>query len=230
MVLAQILIWSPDLSPRVIWDGLSHKIALGNNPAEEGCFSFERLNTKKLGQYDPSERLAYYDNGQVPVLGEDVVVQSQKEEKVLAAHQTSQGEEKWIEIDLSEQKLKAWEGNREVFEYVVSSGKSSTPTPEGEYRIWVKLRYTKMEGGSKARGDYYYLPNVPWVMYFNNSYGIHGAYWHMKFGTPVSHGCVNMQIKDAGKLFNWAAPALPSGKRVVYPSVENPGTRVVVHR
>lgn len=230
VVVAQVLIWSPDLSPKTIWDRLSHKIALGNNPAEKGCFAFEHINTKKLGQYDPSERLAYFDNKQVPVLGEDVVAQSEKDQKILGAHQTPTGEEKWIEIDLSEQKLRAWEGARQVFEYLISSGKSSTPTPEGEYRIWVKLRYTKMEGGSRARGDYYYLPNVPWVMYFYKGYGIHGAYWHMKFGTPVSHGCVNMQINDAGNLFNWAAPTLPSGKSVVYPSEENPGTRVVVHR
>lgn len=225
-----LLIARPDLSPLTLADFLRHKIPLNDKVAEQGCFAYQHLDTKHLGEYNPSERLAYFDNKQVPVLQEDVALDFLKNQKVLSAHLTPTGEEKWIEIDLSEQKIRAWESNRQVMEYVISSGKASTSTPEGEFRIWVKLRYTKMEGGSRARGDYYLLPNVPWVMYFNGSYGIHGAYWHTKFGTPVSHGCVNMRIADAGKLFNWAAPALSLGKSVVYPSQENIGTRVVVHK
>ncbi len=37
----------------------------------------------------------------------------------------------------------------------------------------------------------------PWVMYFYQDYGIHGAYWHNNFGHMMSHGCVNMRIVDA---------------------------------
>ncbi len=86
-----------------------------------------------------------------------------------------------------------------------------------------------MSGGSQALGTYYYLPNVPYIMYFNRDFGIHGAYWHNNFGAPMSHGCVNLAIPDAEKLFYWASPVLPSGKHMVTPSKENPGTLVVVH-
>jgi len=66
------------------------------------------------------------------------------------------------------------------------------------------------------------------VMYFYKGYGIHGAYWHMNFGTPMSHGCVNMKPDEAGLLFNWAGPDM-QGKSVMKSTDDNPGTRVVVH-
>lgn len=192
-----------------------------------GCFG-ESINTKTLGEFEENPTTAFFDGEEIKPLRTDIVAKLNNESRVLSAHLTPEGLEKWIEIDLKQQKLRAWEGNRQVMEFVISSGKRSTPTPPGEYRIWVKLRYTRMRGGIRGTSDYYDLPNVPYVMYFYKGYGIHGAYWHMKFGSPVSHGCVNMRIPDAGKLFNWAAPA-SYGKSVTYPSPGNPGTRVVVH-
>jgi lipoprotein-anchoring transpeptidase ErfK/SrfK len=54
-------------------------------------------------------------------------------------------------------------------------------------------------------GPGYYLPNVPYVMYFYRGYGLHGTYWHHNIGTPMSHGCVNLPTAEAGWLFNWAS-------------------------
>jgi len=96
------------------------------------------------------------------------------------------------------------EGDTTVGSFLISSGKWS-PTPTGEWPIWIKLRYTRMKGGSKALGTYYNLPNVPYTMYYNQGYGIHGAYWHNNFGQPMSHGCINMKPEEAGIVFNWAS-------------------------
>lgn len=126
--------------------------------------------------------------------------------------QTTAGE-KWVEVDLSDQRLYMKEGDTIVGNFLVSTGKWY-PTPTGEWPIWTKLRYTRMKGGSKALGTFYDLPNVPYTMYYYKGYGIHGAYWHNDFGTPRSHGCVNMKPDEAGIVFNWA----------------NVGTRVVVHQ
>lgn len=143
------------------------------------------------------------------------------------------GGEKSIRIDLSNQKLFAYEGARLVFEFPVSTGKWY-PTPTGEFRIWIKLRYTRMEGGNPAINTYYNLPNVPYTMYFYNNavpksrgFGIHGAYWHNNFGHPMSHGCVNMRIEDAAKLYHWASP--PTEGNVTYASGGNPGTPVIIY-
>ncbi len=106
--------------------------------------------------------------------------------------------ERWILVDLSEQRLYAIDGDRLERTFVVSTGLPQTPTVVGTFRIWVKLRSTDMAGPG------YYLPNVPYTMYFYQGYGIHGTYWHNNFGRPMSHGCVNMRTEDARWLFHWA--------------------------
>lgn len=116
--------------------------------------------------------------------------------------------DRWIEINLSEQRLYGWEGNNQIYNYLVSTGKWAA-TPTGNFAVWTKLASTTMSGGSKALGTYYYLPNVPCTMYFHKGYGIHGTYWHDNFGTPMSHGCVNMRTPEACELFNWASVGTP---------------------
>jgi len=138
------------------------------------------------------------------------------------------GDERWVEIDLSAQKLYAHNGTNIDYEFLISSGKWA-PTPTGEFRIWTKMKYTKMEGGKKGTGTYYYLPNVPYTQYFYKGYGLHGTYWHSNFGQPMSHGCVNLATPNAEKLFYWTSPPVEPGKGTVYPTKENPGTRVVIH-
>ena len=119
---------------------------------------------------------------------------------------------KWIDINLSEQKLYMKQGASTVASFLVSTGKWA-PTPTGTFAIWTKLRYARMTGGNPAIGTFYDLPNVPYTMYFYQGYGIHGAYWHNNFGHTMSHGCVNMKPEEAGIVYNWA----------------DVGTRVVVH-
>ncbi len=104
----------------------------------------------------------------------------------------------WILVDLSEQRLYAYEGDEMVNVFVVSTGVAATPTVTGSFRVYARYRYADM------RGPGYYLPDVPYVMYFYKSYGIHGTYWHNNFGRPMSHGCVNMRIPDAEWLYNWS--------------------------
>jgi len=142
--------------------------------------------------------------------------------------------EKWIEVDLSEQKLRAWQGDTLYLESLVSTGLPWFPTPTGEFRIWIKLRATKMEGGSGKY--YYYLPNVPYTMFFANDqvpswrgFGLHGTYWHNDFGRVHSHGCVNLPTSVAEKLYYWVGPNLGDNQWSVRATPENPGTRIVIH-
>lgn len=140
--------------------------------------------------------------------------------------------EKRIEVNLSVQRLYAYEGDRLIYDFPVSTGKWHK-TPTGTFRIWVKLRYTKMEGGDPAAGTYYNLPNVPFVMFFYSSgvpksvgFGIHGAYWHNNFGHPMSHGCINMRTEDVAKLYFWADP--PTAGNLTYADPENEGTKIII--
>ncbi len=138
------------------------------------------------------------------------------------------GEEKWIEVSLQDQRLRAWEGNKLVMEFPISSGLWA-PTPTGTFNIWYKTRNIRMTGGSKDIGTYYDLPNVPSDMFFYKGYALHGAYWHNNFGHPMSHGCVNEPLASAAQIFEWAGPIVPPGQNAVMASAQNPGTRVVVH-
>jgi LysM repeat protein len=106
---------------------------------------------------------------------------------------------RWIDVDLSAQRVTAYEGNTPVRSTLASTGLPATPTPTGQYRIYIKYVATLMTGPG------YYLPNVPYTMYFYRGYGLHGTYWHSNFGHPMSHGCVNLPTPEAQWLFNWAS-------------------------
>jgi lipoprotein-anchoring transpeptidase ErfK/SrfK len=107
--------------------------------------------------------------------------------------------ERWIDVDLTNQYVYAYEGDVVVNSFIVSTGTWRTPTVTGQYKIYVKYRSAKMSGPG------YYLPNVPYIMYFYKGYGLHGTYWHNNFGTPMSHGCVNLRTDDAAWLYEWAS-------------------------
>jgi lipoprotein-anchoring transpeptidase ErfK/SrfK len=161
--------------------------------------------------------------------GKSIVTPLFPENNVLSS-KSNDNKEKHIEVDLSGQKLYAFEGSKKVHDFLVSTGKWGL-TPTGEFHIWTKLEYALMTGGSKALNTFYYLPNVPYTMYFYNSsvpkssgFGIHGAYWHDNFGHPMSHGCVNMKIEEAKELFAWASSEQENGtgtKVVIYGNTPN---------
>lgn len=117
-------------------------------------------------------------------------------------------EERWIQIDLTKQRLIAWEGKKPVHAVIISTGKDSTPTLPGVFKIQSMRRTDRM------RGPGYDIPNVPYAMYYDRGYAIHGTTWHRKFGTPVSHGCTNVAVDHARWLYNWASV----------------GTAVVIHK
>lgn len=191
--------------------------------------SKERVDfNKSLGVYDQAATQGYFDKKFVHVPRFDLV--SSVYSHVLGESAFN----KRIEVDLTNQRLYAFEGDRKVFDFLISSGKFSS-TPTGEFQIWIKLRYVRMHGGNKALGTYYDLPNVPYTMFFYNDqvpkwkgYGLHGTYWHSNFGHPMSHGCVNMKTEDAEKLYYWVYPALGERSSALATN-ENPGTRVIIY-
>jgi hypothetical protein len=137
--------------------------------------------------------------------------------------------ERWIDVDLGNQTLVAYEGSRAVYATLVSTGKKNHETPEGAYRITSKFVSATMADAA-ATDEPYLIEDVPWTMYFNLSIALHGAFWHSSFGRVRSHGCVNLAPADARWLFWWVHPELPEGWHGVTASDDNPGTRVHVHQ
>ena len=110
-------------------------------------------------------------------------------------------EERWVDVNLTLQTLTAYEGQSPVMQTLISSGRPPYYTVTGQFRVYYRLEEQTMDG--RRLGFDYVTPGVPFVQYFYGDFAIHGATWHNDFGTPVSHGCVNVTPTDAEWLYNW---------------------------
>jgi hypothetical protein len=143
--------------------------------------------------------------------------------------------EKWIDVNLKTETLVAFVGDKPVYATLVSTGRMNDEDKEkdhrtkpGTFRIREKHVAATMDGDVASDGPYS-IEDVPWIMYFNGSIALHGAFWHSNFGHVQSHGCVNLAPTDARVLFGWTEPQLPTGWHGVEATADKPGTRVVVH-
>ncbi len=105
----------------------------------------------------------------------------------------------WVAVNLSQQTVVAYEGDRPVYAALAATGLPGTPTVQGIFRTWLRLDTGKM------RGPGYDIEDVTWTSYFYSGYSLHTAYWHDKFGRPRSHGCVNLSPYDAWWIYQWSA-------------------------
>jgi hypothetical protein len=122
--------------------------------------------------------------------------------------------------------LVAYEGERPVYATLVSTGKWEHATPTVISRVSSKLLTASM---NNDRGkERYAVADVPWTMYYDNSYALHTSYWHDGFGGPRSHGCINLAPRDARVLYEWSSPDVPPGWIAVYGDEDNPGSMVRV--
>jgi lipoprotein-anchoring transpeptidase ErfK/SrfK len=115
---------------------------------------------------------------------------------------------KWIDVNVTNQTITAYEGTTPLKSILVSTGLPRTPTVIGTFKILRKYPAVRMTGGTPGN-DYYDLPNVPYSMFFYQGYAIHGTYWHSNFGHPMSHGCVNLPTDEAKWFYDWAPVGTP---------------------
>ncbi|MDP9367640.1 MAG: L,D-transpeptidase [Chloroflexota bacterium] len=145
------------------------------------------------------------EQGTVPAYSEDLFIPPPppaKEENAGTAPPPPPGAKQSIVVSLSQQRMWAYKGEDVVLSSLVSTGKERFETPPGTYQILVKKEIEDMEG--LIGGEYYNVPQVPDVMYFTDvGHAFHGAYWHNDFGTPRSHGCINLPLDVAAWLYDW---------------------------
>jgi hypothetical protein len=139
---------------------------------------------------------------------------------------------RWIDVSIARQVLLAYEGTRPAYATLISSGEAGMGDPEtsksttrGIFRIHTKHLTTTM--ASKVVGEEFELKDIPYVQYFEEGYALHAAYWHDDFGTPRSHGCINLAPEDARWLFTWTEPQLPPGWHGVRQALR--GSIVFIH-
>ncbi|MBU6333367.1 MAG: L,D-transpeptidase [Chloroflexi bacterium] len=117
--------------------------------------------------------------------------------------------ERRIEIDLTQQRLTAYENDLPVYHAPVATGKDGFNTPVGTFEIYHRTPMQDMRGS--AGGESWYVPRIPWVQFIHGGVALHGTYWHDRWGTGtrMSHGCINLNLDDAQWLYEWASLRTP---------------------
>ena len=139
-------------------------------------------------------------------------------------------QDRWVSINLYEQTVAVYEGGSLIFATAASTGRNGFWTQPGLFQVWAKLERDDMTGGIPGEADnFYFLGDVPRVLYFDQARALHGTYWHGKFGTPTSRGCVNLAPADSNWMFEFAEVGTwvhvydPSGNTPTDPSIYGAG-------
>jgi lipoprotein-anchoring transpeptidase ErfK/SrfK len=94
-------------------------------------------------------------------------------------------------VDQDHQKMWVQEGSKVVFPAVtVRTGKPGLRTPDGLYRIYWRHSYVYSRLFDEP---------MPYSLFFFRGYALHATYDDVRKGG--SHGCVNMRLDDARKVF-----------------------------
>lgn len=122
--------------------------------------------------------------------------------------------ERWIDVELATQTLVAYEGDRPVFATLIAGGTGAPgtrfATPPGVHRVGAKLLAATMDNLEHTGVVPYSYEDVPHTQYIGRV-ALHGVFWHDRFGHPMSHGCINLSVADAERLFAFTEPRLPAG-------------------
>jgi lipoprotein-anchoring transpeptidase ErfK/SrfK len=169
---------------------------------------FFTTGKEQFVSYDPSQSVGFYEGKVIPVPPVSIAYNVEQEKDTVVLGDADVANKK-IEVDLTNQRVYAFENGNKVYDFLISSGKYGR-TPTGEFTIERRVPVQSMIGGNKALGTYYNLPGVRYVQYFGNTsipwwkgFSFHSTYWHNNFGHPMSHGCINMTLADSEALWNW---------------------------
>ncbi len=195
-----------------------------------GAGPVDRLAVYRVHEVSSGKGPAYYE-----IDGERWLREGQAE--LFLPRQPPEGvseRQKWIHVDLTHQTLEAYEGSTPVYVTLISSGipddpdlETPTETPTGRFHVTFK-HVTDNMAGTVGDDESYSVEDVPWVQYIHRNIALHAAFWHSKFGSPKSHGCVNLSPADARFLFDWSDPPLPAGWHGVAAADGKPGTLVII--
>jgi L,D-transpeptidase catalytic domain len=138
-------------------------------------------------------------------------------------------DELWIDVELEQQTLAVLLGDTPLFVTMIASGNHKHPTPQGVFRIQTKMATSDMDS-QPGEEEPYAVEGVPWAQFFHKRYGLHGTFWHNRFGRRTSHGCVNLSAKDAALLYAITTPDPLPGWAMAFAHANEQGTVVRVRK
>lgn len=119
---------------------------------------------------------------------------------------------KRIVVDISEQRMTVYENGKVIRSHIISTGIADSPTMAGVFQVQTH------EINAYASNWDLYMPHFmgiyeAWPGFMN---GIHGLprlsngqrLWAGNLGSPVSYGCIVMDLSAAEALYYWAEPGV----------------------
>lgn len=211
--------WIPGKGKRISEIPSFQGLAFRSTPHNSFGWPFELIPVKSVPGYnapntstwlDPYTVIQIYDTQNVDdadwnMIGPNQWVEARKVAQVVINTTPPEGVtgERWIDVNLAEQTMAVYENRQLIYATVMASGVENFWTRPGTFQIIQKKEVETMRNNDPS--DFYYLENVPWIMYFDGARAFHGAYWRTRFGYPQSKGCVNLSVGDAHWLFAWAS-------------------------
>lgn len=192
----ELYLTSPNMTGEAVWLLQARLKELGFELQPTGIYSYDTFLVVKLFQI----ALNIEDTG---VVNEEVwhsLMANEIGEPCLTEDKRLLDGRVVIEIETTKRLLTVYQNDKEVAKYPVAVGKSSTPSPLGEWKVVHKSLNWGGGFGSRWLGL-----NVPWGIY-----GIHGTNKPGSIGTYASHGCIRMFNRDVEKLY----PTIPVGTTV----------------
>ncbi|MDQ3466654.1 MAG: L,D-transpeptidase family protein [Chloroflexota bacterium] len=119
---------------------------------------------------------------------------------------------KWIDINLTQQLITAYDGQTPVRTVETTTGMAGWETPPGFYQILSRVGNETMTSGAIGAEHHYKLEDVLFTQYFTDrGHALHFAWWRTEetIGRPGSHGCINLLLDDARFFWDWATIGTP---------------------
>lgn len=99
-----------------------------------------------------------------------------------------------VTVDKSAQSLTVVVDGVARYHWPVSTGRWGYRTPNGSYRPqWLARKWFSRK---------YDMSPMPYSIFFNGGYAIHGSYEISRLGRPASHGCIRLHPQNAAVLFS----------------------------
>ena len=113
-------------------------------------------------------------------------------------------------VDVAAQKMVVIHYGKVLYEWPVSTARQGYITPRGEYR---PQRMHKMWHSRK-----YDMAPMPFAVFYDRGWAVHGTSAVSRLGKPASHGCVRLATPNAETFYTLVRQVGPGNTRII---VEN---------
>lgn len=99
-----------------------------------------------------------------------------------------------VVVDISEQQMTVFQDGEKRYNWIVSTARRGKVTPRGRWKAkWLSRHH---------RSSRYKGAPMPYSIFYNGNFAVHGTYQIKKLGRPASAGCIRLHPQNAAVLFS----------------------------